>query len=419
MNTTPAKNSTARAAAFPKKAWRKVSLSAADTLALYGKHNRGHLEVQLENNSAATLDPASGEQIAFSYRLLDSNGAVISSEGVRTPLTAAVPAGAEHSQKVAVIIPEASLAAGAQIQVGLLIEGQYWVDSLYPSHPITVRIHKPEGLSAAESRLEAASQIWPQRRGNGMRWPYGAMMVSEADKLMYIPVAKCACTSLKSMMIRLAGVDRADIAVQLGVHLVTDRFNTGVQLKDKPIQLAREILASDQYFKFSVIRDPFERLVSAYLEKFVYKRHSQRNLLHTRQVISEVQGTADINLQLGISFDQFAEYILAQDAYDLDAHWRPQHLYFRGVPHISRIFRLENIGELERYLLEQLGVEVKLGHDNRTSKSDIHLPQAATLNAHELDEQDAISPGSFAATRHLDALRDYYREDFEFYSTAS
>jgi len=404
---------------FPHKAWNKLSLETADSVSIYGALNRGHLSVRLVNNSALALDPASGDKIAFSYRLQDSSGELIAAEGVRTPLSAAVAAGSEHSQTVTVIIPETALDTVAVIQVGMLVEGQYWVDRLCPSHAQTVKIDKPEGLTMEETRLAAARQIWPQGKGNGMRWPYGAMMVSESHKLMYIPVAKCACTSLKSLMVRLAGIDQPDVAIQLGVHLVTDRFNTGVQLKDKPIQLAREILASDQYFKFSVIRDPFERLVSAYLEKFVYKRHSKRNLLHTRPVISAVQGSADINLQRGISFDQFVEYILTQDPYELDAHWRPQYLYFLGVPHISRIFRLENIGELERYLLEHLDVEVTLGHENRTGRSDTQLAQASSMTAGQIDELDAISPESFASTGHADALRDYFSEDFRLYSDAS
>ena len=159
--------------------------------------------------------------------------------------------------------------------------------------------------------------------------------------------------------------------------------------------------------------------MSAPKKKFVYKRHSQRNLVHTRPVISAIQGTDDINLQKGISFDQFVEYILQQDPFELDAHWRPQHLYFLGVRHISRIFRLEKIGELERYLLEYHDVTVKLGHENRTIKSDVYLPEACTLLAGEFDHREAIKADSFLASNHVDAIREYYGEDFEFYRTAS
>ena len=394
--------------------WDKVAIEAADTLDLFGKQHRGFLDVTVHNGSGTALQAG---ELALSYKVLDGNGEPLAVDGVRTPL-AAVPAGTRLTQKIAVIIPGENFADVVAIRVGLVREGHYWVEQHNPAHPATVRVSARQDLPRAEARLAAASQIWPQRQGNGLRWPYGPMMVAERHQLFYIPVAKCACTSLKSMMVRLAGITQPDIAVELGVHLVTDRFNTGVQLKDQPMDRARAILASDQFFKFSVIRDPFERLVSAYLEKFVYKRHSERNLLHTRPVITAVQGRADIDLQRGISFDELLEYILGQDPFELDAHWRPQHLYFKGVPHISRIFRLDNIVELEDYLLQHHEVNVRLGHENSTAKSDLALPEAPTLMAGDFDQLAAIDPDSFLGSRHLEAIRAYYREDFAFYASA-
>jgi hypothetical protein len=417
MKQTTGKPATAKVD-IPLGPWDKVDIEAADSLVLFGKQNRGFLDVTVVNDSGTVLKAGAETRLSLSYKALDGNGQSLPIDSVRTQLDRDVAAGARQRQTIAVIIPREKFARVAAIRVGLVREGQYWVEQFNPAHPVTVLVSRDETLSPAEARLSAASQIWPQRRGNGLRWPYGPMMVSERHKLFYIPVAKCACTSLKSMMVRLAGIAQPEIALELGVHLVTDRFNTGVQLKDKPMDLAREILASDEYFKFSVIRDPFERLISAYLEKFVYKRHSERNLLHTRAVIAAVQGTQSIDLQRGISFDDFLHYILQQDPFELDAHWRPQHLYFRGVPHISRIFHLENIGELEGYLLRHHEVKVRLGHDNRNEKSDLALPEAPTLTAGEFDQLNAINPDSFQGSRHLQAIREYYSEDFEFYASA-
>ena len=47
------------------------------------------------------------------------------------------------------------------------------------------------------------------------------------------------------MIVQLAGIEKPEMAIELGVHLITDTFNTGVQLKDQArIDLARDILAS-------------------------------------------------------------------------------------------------------------------------------------------------------------------------------
>ena len=418
MNCPSPDRPTTDTANFPRNAWQHVTLEAPTTLELYGRHNQGYLEVTLTNNSEQPLMPGGRNEIAFSYRLLDQRGESSQLECIRTPLTQTVQPGARHTQKVKVMIPEENMEGVEAVRIGMLHEQRYWVESLYPEHPCTVKIMSCGELSTLNARLAAGRQIWTSGRSNGLRWPYDSIMVSEQEKLLYIPVAKCACTSLKSMIVQLAGIEKPEMAIELGVHLITDTFNTGVQLKDKPIDLARDILASDQYFKFGVIRNPFERLVSAYLEKFVYQRTTERNLLHTEEIVREVGDSAGFDPRTGINFDQFVEYIFRQDPYDLDPHWRPQYLYFLGVKHISRIFRLENIAQLEQQLRQRVGIEIQLGHENATSKSEIVLPAASELSAAELEKQGAIHPDSFLSSRHVEAIREYYREDFELYRTA-
>jgi hypothetical protein len=403
---------------FPRNAWQRVTIEAPATLELFGRQKRGHIDVTLINNAGRALDPGADDKLAFSYRLLDESGADLGFEGIRTALSAPVPGGTRHHQKVGVIVPDEYLPQCAAVRIGLLREGEYWVEALCPAHPVTVVISIPVGLTPAESRMAAAAQIWPPGMGNGLRWPYGTMMVAERHKLFYIPVAKCACTSLKSLMANLAGVDRAKLAQELDIHFVTDKFRTGALLKDMPLDRAREILASDRYFKFSVIRDPLERLVSAYLEKFVYNRHNPDNLVHTGPVIRSVQGTQETDLDKGISFNQFLGYIVAQDPFDLDNHWRPQFHYFLGVPHMSRIFRLDNIAALEHHLLQHLGIEVQLGHRNKTRKSDELLEGAADLFAAELDKRGPVSPASFLSGENSAIIQDYYFEDLELYRNA-
>lgn len=417
-NSSPAQPDAA-VASFPEAAWGNISLVTPDTLVMSEEIPGTLLDVVVTNDSEQSLDPDAGKGVAFSFRLIDENGQAIPHECTRTPLHVPVPAGAKHMQKVMVEIPDQYLEQVAAIRVGMLQKGEFWVERLYPQHPRLVQIVRGDKeQSHAQNVLSAADQTWPRGQSNGLRWPYGSMMVSEQHKLMYIPVAKCACTSLKSLMVKLAGVEQAELAIQLGVHMVTDRFNTGVQLKDKPMETARAILASDEYSKFSVIRNPLERLVSAYLEKFVYNRHSQRNLMHTRPLIIEIQGSEDIDITRSISFDEFVAYIIQQDPMDLDPHWRPQHLYFRGVRHLNRIFRLEETDKLSAWLEQQTGVKVELAHKNKTRKSDLLQPEVAAMTAAQIDELEAIDPASFLTAKNTAALSSYYEEDIRLYSEA-
>jgi hypothetical protein len=404
---------------FSRSAWEQVSVTASESVDVSGSLGWAQLDVTMTNHSNDDLRPDNGNGVALSFRLLGADGQAIAFECFRTPLQASIPAGASYTQDIQIVIPAEHMDQTRAIRVGMLQLREYWVENVNPEHAAIVKISKGADLSPAQKILAEASQTWPKGQNNKLKWPYNTMMVSEQHKLFYIPVAKCACTSLKSMMVELAGVTHYERAISLGVHRVTDHFNTGAQLKDQSMEKAREMLASEQYLKFAVVREPFERLVSAYLEKFVYNRENTRNLQHTRPVISEVQDTADIDLRRGISFDEFISTILRQDSWDLDPHWRPQYLYMLGVPHISKVFRMEELDKLEAYLLQERGIQVKLGHKNETSKSIELLADAATLSAEQLEAAGAISPDSFLSSRYLDEVRDYYQEDFELYQHAS
>nr|WP_241262732.1 sulfotransferase family 2 domain-containing protein [Parahaliea mediterranea] len=243
-------------------------------------------------------------------------------------------------------------------------------------------------------------------------------MVSESQRLLYVPIAKCACTTLKTLMIELADIPHRELASLMGVHWVTDRFNTGVQLKDKPMAAAREILASQDYFKFTVVRDPVERILSAYLEKFVYKRHNPRNLLHTRPVLEQVQQSADIDIERGITFEEFVAHITQCSPHDLDSHWRPQYLYIKGVPHFHGIYRLEHIDQLASDLGEHLGRGITLDHQNRTEKSTSMLDGAARMLPGDIEAAGSIDPASLLDETIRDRLASYYSEDVQLYHQA-
>lgn len=419
MTTTPLHATPQYPNSFPQDAWKQVTVSAQDKLVVAGKPGWAQLEVTVTNHSSQQLDPAQGMGVTFSYRLLQADGKALAFECARTPLQSLVPAGASHTQEIQIIIPAEHLQETTAIRVGLLQLREFWVETINPDHAQIVSIHPGPELNPAQRILMEGSQLWPKGQSNLLKWPYNTMMVSEKHRLFYIPVAKCACTTLKCMMVELAEIPHHERAIKLDVHTVTDRFNTGVQLQDKPMDRARDILASDQYLKFSVVREPFGRLVSAYLEKFVHNRDNARNLLHTRQIIAAVQRTEDIDLRRSISFDEFICAILQQDSWDLDPHWRPQHLYMRGVPHIDRIFRIEDLGLIENYLMEKRGIAVELGHRNKTSKSRELLADASSYTADKLDSVGAISPGSFLSSPHARAIRDYFREDFELYEAAA
>jgi len=91
---------------------------------------------------------------------------------------------------------------------------------------------------------------------------WGRFYVSDQRKYIYCATPKAACSSWKLTLLRLTGKDLSRVA---NVHLP--------QMTDKILKRAihynttrRESLLR-KYFKFMFVREPLERLVSAYLDK--------------------------------------------------------------------------------------------------------------------------------------------------------
>jgi hypothetical protein len=416
-STTPAAEKR-NGSGFPAAAWADIHVEAPGILPLPLESTSGVLHVTIVNGSLTPLNTSELGPLTLNYRLFDADGKSLGDILAGASVTGTIPPGECQHRDLQIEIPTHLNNRAASARVGLGRPNGKRVNRFYRYQARTVLFDRGKCLTRLQEVMLEGARIWPLGRSNGLRWPSSAMMVAERHKLLYIPVAKCACTSLKAAMLELAGIEHHEKAIDLGVHLVTDRFNTGVQLKDKSMKQAWEILASPDYFKFMVVREPFERLVSAYLEKFVYNRHNERNLLHTRQVIERVQGSRSIDLQQGISFNDFASAVVSSQELDLDPHWRPQYLYRKTVKHHISTYKLENIEKLAAALGNITGRSLQLEHRNRTRKSSERLSNVDSLPAGEVEKLGSLDPRSFESTALRHAISQYYEKDLELYLSA-
>ena len=83
------------------------------------------------------------------------------------------------------------------------------------------------------------------------------------------------------------------------------------------------------YFKFTFVREPFERILSAYKDKFVYPRFPLPKLrLHGRAILSTVRPNASksaLDKLDDITFREFIEYLVTKGSNEstpvMDWHW--------------------------------------------------------------------------------------------------
>lgn len=255
---------------------------------------------------------------------------------------------------------------------------------------------------------------YPLTHGNHLKWPHSQLLVDRRHRLLFCPIGKNACSSLKRLIVTLSDLDHKELINQ-DVHVHIDRFTTGAKLLDYSGDEARQMMQSPDYFKFAVVRDPFERLVSAYIEKFVINRLMEPQHVHTGPVVGAIQGTGSPDYEIGISFAEFVRYVTTQNPEQLDNHWRLQSSYLRGVCY-DRIYRLDELDELRSDLVERTGVPIEIGNWNRSSSTDSRfVPGASSMLPGELEKPAQIHRRSFMENELIFRIVTYFMEDYLIY----
>ena len=107
-------------------------------------------------------------------------------------------------------------------------------------------------------------------------------------------------------------------------------FNKGgkmIKLAEFPLSLQKQMLKT--FFKFTFVREPFERILSAYKDKFVYPRFPPRKLKnHGTLILKNVRPNASRRAMKkldDITFHEFIEYLVTKGSNKstsvMDWHW--------------------------------------------------------------------------------------------------
>ena len=172
----------------------------------------------------------------------------------------------------------------------------------------------------ASYRDQNASRFYRQLIGGGYN-PNAHIDVMVQQKLIYISVPKCASTSIKMMLSRVIGrnVSSFDQLHKRRYSGLQSPFEVGVS--------AFHRLATDSaVLRFSFVRNPYDRLVSAWADKF-----QDRPLTAGDSFIDEYlahRKEIDQSLPYGehrmLTFAQFVTYAAATASLRVNAHWQLQ-----------------------------------------------------------------------------------------------
>jgi len=193
--------------------------------------------------------------------------------------------------------------------------------------------------------------------------------------VVYVNNPKCGCSTVKNSLkqaqaSRFLKQGRREFDLHTDPHVADDCLKR---------QGVLELIRGQQRLVISCARNPYARVLSAYLDKVETGDISQYR---------ELRGIRPK------SFEAFLDVVAATRPESLDSHFMPQHLNL-GLPDIvyDAIFYLENIGSLQRTLNGAVG--------------DFALE---TFAPHSRRAQDRMQ--AFYTPRTIELVRRIYATDF-------
>lgn len=185
-------------------------------------------------------------------------------------------------------------------------------------------------------------------------------LVLDKYKVIYCYIPKAGCTNWKRVMLVLSGkAHSTDVIGQKETHVLTSKYIRS--LDTYTTEQAQYRL--EHYVKFTFVRDPFVRLLSAYRDKL--EKHSNLNGAFRKEWGKKMKKLTDIfrkyrlrSMELNTTFHEYVEYLSDPRHNLLDAaeeHWIEMYrLSHPCAINYDFIGRVETLDRDTNYVLKNL-----------------------------------------------------------------
>lgn len=195
--------------------------------------------------------------------------------------------------------------------------------------------------------------------------PDGSILMIEPARIFFYPIAKVANSSVKDWALRLVGEELPNGA---DIHRYLDSGSSKIQIRHWPKASISARMQDPSWARVAILRDPEDRLVSCYWDKFVSNRTHPATLFHTMPVYRFFHGEHPTEEQIarGLSFRQLCHYINHSPRDQMDTHWMAQHRCLENF-RWDRLFAIDRIADFESFVLNRCPSELKdvrLGREN-------------------------------------------------------
>ncbi|XP_068108025.1 carbohydrate sulfotransferase 9-like [Hyperolius riggenbachi] len=145
---------------------------------------------------------------------------------------------------------------------------------------------------------------------------FGQLYVEHSHKLIYCEVPKAGCSNWKRIILSLN--DSLGLTLNELKHYKVHSSPLLRKLSHYPPSKQKEFLAN--YTKVMFTRDPLQRVVSAYRDKFLH----EDDVYYSKTIAGIIKKRLKIN-STTITFEQFVRFIVVEDPKYRDTHWRPMY----------------------------------------------------------------------------------------------
>lgn len=217
--------------------------------------------------------------------------------------------------------------------------------------------------------------------------------ISTRYRYLYVETPKVACSSIKMTLQRLELDDphysRPDFE---------DMHNRNFSPLLKPSQVGNldKFIARKDIFKFCFVRNPYTRLLSAWLEKIA------GNQPQKSQILLQL-GREPLRLEQEVTFSEFVQAVAAQPVSTMDPHWRMQYYQtFQPGLKFNFIGRFESLDADFRQVLSRL--------------TDTFEPYVTKEERHRSSAGERLA--EFYTPELIELVFDKYRTDFDYFGYA-
>lgn len=190
---------------------------------------------------------------------------------------------------------------------------------------------------------------------------------------IYCPIPKVACSSFKKLTILLSDLDnKSEILDKLHSRDFHTYIHNNFSLSHYNKETRQELLSNPSYFKFVIVRNPWSRLYSAYIDKFVRPKNLEDFAIDVIAAVYKQKSTQS-NFVKSINFREFIEYIcqIKEDRL-LNIHWRPQYSFLGNIK-FDFIGKFETLDKDFIYLKNKLKIDFNLPIINKIERDDKNI----------------------------------------------